>query len=438
MIRFPRSIWCKTAAVVLVGLLALQSDFMLAQGTDAMAERFAAAKASYAAGDFEGARAVLETMLPELEETAGRDTLKGEAYLFLGAALEKLQEKELAVANYCRAKALLGEGQGCEGLVLEELTYYGEPCPPALAPVAVVAVEEDALVVRFGEARTFFFAGEYAAAKAILEKLVAELAAVEGRDSFKGEVYLLSGAAYEKLKYKELAIKYFCLAKDVLGAGKTIEGLKLKDYKYYKSECRAAAVVAKAGRKRGGFGKFLGALLGLAALAVGGYFLYTKVIKKEEKEEDKDVYYETDYQAWNCWLASANSSSATLPTISPANTWAPTPTFANGYDSTATVSITGPQIVSWSIKLSITACKGLTRRDIVYVNDAQVLDVTNRFDRACGGDINSFCNNPTDGKSYDIASGSGEVSLKLRHQIVFTLPSGVAVRVVSNASFLGE
>jgi tetratricopeptide (TPR) repeat protein len=426
MSKFPRSAWCKAAAVVLVGLLAFQSEFLLSQGAGPMAERLAAARASYAAGDFEGAREVLEAMLPALEETGAADDQKGEAYLFLGAALEKLQEKQLAVENFCRAKTLLGEGKGAAGLELAGLTYYAEPCPPPLTPVAAVVVA-DPLAARFAEARETYFAGEYEAAKEILEKLVAELAAVRGRDTFKGEVYLLTGAAYEKLKFKALAFKYYCLAKDILGEGKTIEGLKLKDLAYYAQDCRQPQTYAKIPRHgRGGGGKFLGSLLGLAALAVGGYFLYTKVLKKKDGGGGGGGggNYDSDYQAWSCWSAEANSGSSTLPTIAPANGWNPNPN--------------RPQITSWRITLSVTACKGLTRRDIVWVNDVQRLDVTNRFDRACGGDIASFCNNPTDGKTYDVASGSGEAALKLRHQIVFTTPTGAPVRVISQASFEGR
>jgi hypothetical protein len=426
------------ATVVLVGLLAFPCEFLLSQETEAMAGRLSAARLSYGAGDFEGARSVLETMLPVLEETGARDAFKGEAYLLLGAVLEKLQEKELAVANYCRAKALLGEGTGGEGIDLAELKHYAEPCPPPLTQVVPAAVEADVLALRFTEAREAYFSGDIQAAKAILEKLVAELAAIEGRDTLKGEVYLLSGAAYEKLKYRELAVKYFCLAKELLGQGRSIEGLKLKDFKYYRDDCQTAAVIAKAGKKKRGFGRFLGTLLGLAAVVVGGYFLYTKVIKKKDEEQAKDIYYENDYQAWNCWQASATSSSSTLPTIAPADSWAPNPGHGNSYDSTSTVSISGPSITSWKIKLAITACKGLTRRDVVYVNDVQKIDVTNSFDRACGGAISDFCANPVGGKEYAIASGSGQVTLKLRHRIVFTLPSGASVQVVNQAQFHGR
>jgi hypothetical protein len=436
MKNFNKSIFCRTAAVLLVVLLAFQSEYLVSQGTDPLATRLAAAKASYAAGDFEGARAVLEAMLPELEETGAGNALKGEACLFLGAALEKLQEKDLAVVQYCRAKELLGENVGSEGLDLAGLKYYAAACPPPLAPV----VAEDVLLVRFAEARRALFAEDYEGAKALLEKLVADLAQVQGRDTLKGETYLLAGASYEKLKYKDLSIKYFCLAKDILGEGRTIEGLKLKDYKHYRAECRLVAVAGAAAAKKRGGGRFLGALLGLAVLAVGGYFLYTKVIKKKDEDEQKDIYYETEYQAWNCWHAQATSSSSTPPTISPSSNWAPLPSHGNNYDSTSTVSITGPKITSWSIRFACKACKGLTRRDIIYVNDVQKLDVTNTFPGACGGTINEFCDDPAagGGKSYTIASGSGEATLKLRHTILFSLPSGAVVQVLNSTGFVGR
>jgi len=114
------------------------------------------------------------------------------------------------------------------------------------------------------------------------------------------------------------------------------------------------------------------------------------------------------------------------------------PAFGNNYDDESTLTISGPEITSWSIRLAVTACKGLTRRDIIYVNDIQVLDVTNKFDRACGGNITDFCNNPVDGMQYDIASGSGAVTIKLRHRIIFTAPANSPVRVLTSSTSRNE
>ncbi len=437
MSQFPKSFGCKAAALILVGLLAFQSEFLLAQSGDALADQFAAARSAYAAGEYPEARALLETLLGQLESITDRDPLKGEAHLFLGAVCEKMLDREAAVSHFCLAKTLLGENQGSEGLDLSMLQYYAESCEPPPPQPAVVTV--DVYAVRLDDARNAFFAENYEAAREILEKLVTEIAPTEGRDTLKGEIYLLSGATYEKLKFKELAIKYFCLAKKILGRGKTFAGLELKKFKYYKHDCPQDAVYVKVGKKKGGIGRFLGTLVGLAVLAVGGYFLYTKVIKKKTEEDNGNIYYENEYQAWNCWFASAHSTSATLPTITPRDTWAPNPTHANGYDNETTVSITGPQINSWSIKLTVTACRGLTRRDIVYVNGAQRIDVTNSFDRTCGGNITDFCASPAGGKEYSIASGSGEVTLTLRHRIIFTLPgdaSAAVIQVVNNSSVI--
>ncbi len=99
--------------------------------------------------------------------------------------------------------------------------------------MAAQGSQQDPLETAFNQGREAYFAEKYEEAKNILEKLVSDLAAIEGRDSFKGTTYLLMGATYEQLKLKELAIKYFCRAKAILGEGRTIEGLDLKKLKYY-------------------------------------------------------------------------------------------------------------------------------------------------------------------------------------------------------------
>ena len=157
MKAFPRSSLCRGFAVFLVLLLACQSEFSLAQSDGTRADRFASARASYLAGDYAAARAVLEALLPGLEETGISDTEKGEVYLFLGAALEKLKEKELAVANFCRARALLGEGIGCEGLDIGALQFYQEPCPPPLTPAVL---ERDVFSKPFFDRRGLIVAEE--------------------------------------------------------------------------------------------------------------------------------------------------------------------------------------------------------------------------------------------------------------------------------------
>jgi len=120
---------------------------------------------------------------------------------------------------------------------------------------------------RFEAAKALYFGEDYEGAKAELEKLVADLGSLEGFDVLKGKTYLLLGATYEKLNAKEPAVNSYCRAKEILGAGKTIEGLDLGNLKYYQEPCRVVAG-RTAPRKGGGFlGKALGIVLFIGAVA---------------------------------------------------------------------------------------------------------------------------------------------------------------------------
>jgi tetratricopeptide (TPR) repeat protein len=214
---------------------------LLFSRTDGLAsDRFAAARSAYAAGDFAAARTMLERMLPELEETCPDRAYVGSVCLFLGAALEMLGEANPAVANYCRARELLGEGVGCDGLDIHQLRLYGEPCPPpleALADEKMPPVMTDAGPgAGFVLARVAYDEGDFTAAGTILEELIAGPAFAETPDAFKGGTYLLYGAVHEKLGHKRLSRKFFRLARRFLGAGATIPGLALEDFRYYPHE----------------------------------------------------------------------------------------------------------------------------------------------------------------------------------------------------------
>ncbi len=174
-------------------------------------------------------------------------------------------------------KNILGEGKTIEGLDLKKLKYYRADCAAIAAILETgVGAESDELVARYNQAKIGYFAGAYEASKAVAESLITSLGAIDGRDTFKGQVFLLSGAIYEILDFKELAIKYYCRAKAVLGEGTTIEGLKLDALKWYKETCGGAAVagaaVRTAGRKKSWVGGLIGTLLGLAL--VGGVVWY--------------------------------------------------------------------------------------------------------------------------------------------------------------------
>ena len=101
------------------------------------------------------------------------------------------------------AKEILGEGKTIEGLDLNSLTLYWTECKTA------TGVAISVLIIQYEDGHGAYCAGDYEGAKVILEKLVSVLDRLEGWESLKGETYLVLGATYEALKYKELAIKYF-------------------------------------------------------------------------------------------------------------------------------------------------------------------------------------------------------------------------------------
>ena len=159
---------------------------------------------------------------------------------------------------------------------------FSSPARPIMA-LAAQAGQPDPLETAFAQAREAYFAAKYEDAKTVLEKLIADLAAVEGRDSFKGETFLLMGATYEKLKLKELAIKYFCRAKAILGEGKTIEGLELKKLKYYRRTARAPPGRSPARPRSGGEASWAGCSARFSSSRSSGsgpILLWTYVIKK--------------------------------------------------------------------------------------------------------------------------------------------------------------
>ncbi|MBN2199866.1 MAG: hypothetical protein JW747_08480 [Candidatus Aminicenantes bacterium] len=127
--------------------------------------------------------------------------------------------------------------------------------------------QDETLEAKFEAAKALYFAEDYEGAKAGLEELAAALGRLEGSSVLKGKTYLLLGAAYEKLDAKEPAVNSYCRAKEILGAGKTIEGLDLEELKYYQEPCRVVTG-RTAARKGGGFlGKALGIVLFVGAVA---------------------------------------------------------------------------------------------------------------------------------------------------------------------------
>ena len=197
------SIFCKALALVLCVFLAFEVSYIQAyQATDQMRGQFNSAKEAYFADDFEGTKITLENLESSIAQLEGMDSFKGEVYLLLGAAYEKLEFNNLAIKYFCLAKDILGEGKSIEGLDLNSLTLYWTQCQTA-GGIAI-----SVLIIQYEDGYRSYLAGDYDGAKVTLEGLVSIIETLEGFESLKGETYLVLGAAYEALKYKELSIKY--------------------------------------------------------------------------------------------------------------------------------------------------------------------------------------------------------------------------------------
>lgn len=300
---------CKILAVVLCAFIALEAHILYAQQATVVSEQlagqFKSAREAYFAQDYEGAKTILEPLLETLESVEGQDSFKGQVYLLAGATYEKLEVVDLSVKYYCRAKERLGEGKTIEGLELKKLKYYSADCAAVAAIFAGgIVIEGDLYLTAYNRAKIAYFAAAFGVAQAILEQLITDLGNVEGREVFKGQVFLLAGATYEAQKFKELAIKYYCRAKAILGEGKTIEGLELKKLKYYGENCAGAAVAGAVIRpkKKSFLGGLIGTLLGLAVLGgVVWYLFFSKNAPLWKKGKYSSITFRVDvkYRGFN-------------------------------------------------------------------------------------------------------------------------------------------
>jgi tetratricopeptide (TPR) repeat protein len=277
---------CKFLAIILSILIAGQIHFAFSAQEETPEAKFKAAKAEFANGNYEAAKSILTGLTQAVEENEQNKVFLGYTYLLLGASEEMLKDDAAAAAHYQKAKELLGEREAAiEGLSFSSLNIY---LSVFAAPKA--RDEAAALNAQFEEAKKKYFAEDYEGAKLALEQLVSTFAALEGWDVLKGETYLLLGATYEKLKYKELAVKYYCKAKEILGVDKTIAGLELKKLKYYKEECRPVA--GQPGAKKGSFlGKALGIILGVGILAGAIWYLFFSPNAPLKKKAEKASGY---------------------------------------------------------------------------------------------------------------------------------------------------
>jgi len=387
------SIICKILALVLCVFLAFEVSYIQAyQATDQMRDQFKSAKEAYFADDFEGTKTTLENLVSSIAQLEGMDSFKGEVYLLLGAAYEKLEFNNLAIKYYCLAKDILGEGKSIEGLDLNSLTLYWTQCQTA------TGVAISVLIIQYDDGYRAYLAGDYEGAKVILERLVSIIDTLEGFESLKGETYLVLGAAYEALKYKELAIKYYCRAKAILGINVTVDGIRLSKLRWYKAKCPTGAAAARVVvRERRGGGGFIGFILGLAILGGLIWYLFINENSPLKKKDEGSSGSETHVYTSSCFTTSwfwhiSSTWSGSIGSVdlvpNPVTEMRPKPTENNGWSDTFDFEIKksgGGTLISFTVVLDFTTGGGwdVTRRDVVTQDAAQVLDVTNSWSNDC-------------------------------------------------------
>ncbi len=384
------SFLCKALALVLCVFLAFEVSYLQAyQTTDQMNQQFKSAKEAYFADDFEGAKTTLESLVSSIAQLEGMDSFKGEVYLLLGAAYEKLEFNNLAIKYFCLAKDILGEGKTIEGLDLNSLTLYWTQCQTANGVAISV------LIIQYEDGYRAYLAGDYEGAKVILERLVSIIDTLEGFESLKGETYLVLGGAYEALKYKELAIKYYCKAKAILGVGVTVDGIRLSKLRWYKAKCPTGAAAARVVvRERRGGGGFIGFLLGLAVL--GGlvwYLLFSKNAPLKKLIEDiggttltssSSACYKT---GWKWYITSSWKGSIGTVTFTPND--APFPQPSNDWIDNVdyTLSIQGGGTLKECTitleELEIGGGDNNPREDWVWILSGLVFNEENTFSDPC-------------------------------------------------------
>jgi tetratricopeptide (TPR) repeat protein len=380
----------KALAVVLCLFLAFEIHYVLAyQTTEELKAQFDKAKNSYFQADYETAKLTLKNLLSTLEGIEGMDTLKGETYLLLGAAHEKLEDNNLAIKYYCLAKDVLGEGKSAEGIDLNSLPLYWTQC------LTATGVSISVLIIQFEEGHQAYCGGDYENARQILENLVSQIDPLDDWDILKGETYLVLGATHEKLKDKELAIKYYCKAKDILGEGVTVDCIQLNQLRWYSASCEEAAAARVQRRRRGGFGGFIGTLLGIGILAgLIWYLFFSKNApfkKKDGGGGDEDIITSSCFStSWYWHLSSSwqGSSGDIVIDPDPVSAQKPYPNESNNWNDSFTFEIRaegGGTLLSFELTIDLTVSGGENepRRDIVTFDGVQKLDVTNSWPNSC-------------------------------------------------------
>lgn len=417
----------KVLAVILCVLIAAEANMVLA-GQETPLTRFNNAKQDYLNGDFKPCKTNCELVVAAVDESKPENrSFLGHTYLLLAASEEKLNEIEPARRHYQKAAELLGdESAAIEGVAFIGLALYTERFAGAQGV--------DMLVVQFNNAKGAYFREKFEDAKIILEKLITQLGGIDGRDTLKGQTFLLAGATYEKLDLKELSVRYYCRAKAILGVGKTFEGLDLRKLVWYDETCPGAAGAAATrtvvSRGSGSVGRFLGFILGLGLVAgLVWYLFFSKNAPfKKKTEEETTTFSNTCYTTfWKFSISTEWSGGIGTVTLSPdvnAGSY-PKPSQSNNWEDqvTYTLSATGGGTlvsISLNIDLEVGGGDNAKRQDIVTVDGSERLNVTNSFSESC---------NAPGKKTYAGVYGRGSTgTFTLKHKVVLSKAGGVGAR----------
>lgn len=427
MLSLRKKMIFKVISIVLVSLFIIQGECLLAF-QDVLKDKYEKAEESYLAKEYETAKNILDNLITELEGVSDRETLRGEACLLLGAVYENLDYRDLAIKYYCLAKKILGDGETIEVLDLKNLKYYHEKCEFV-----------DAYITKFNEGRNKYFAGDYEGSKIIFGVLITDLTAIRGREVLKGETSLLMGATYEKLKYKKLAIKYYCIAKNILGKGKTVEGLELKKLKYYKKRCKAGVVIVPGKKKRGG--GIIGLIIGLALLGGLVWYLFINKNSPLKKKEEQEVTVTWSYACFPAFIKATTHSTwdttnrpmgkvELVPDFG--NTNRPYPNNSNNLDDEFTYELketVDGDLISASVKfeLWVYGSGGYTRSDRFWLNDVLKVDKSKTYNNTCA----QVPVTHDQWDYYNIGQKNGLGNVKLRYKIAVTKASKSALKNIN-------
>lgn len=387
----------KFLSIILCLLIAAEAHFAFSSQQETPLMRFANARQDYAEGKYAAARQNLEAIVRVLDENRPdlRDFL-GHVYVLLGACSEKLREDETARRYYRKALGLLGRvDPTIEGLNLGALPLLGEIFAGGMdQPSRQALAETDDLTIKFSRVKEAYLSDNMDYARGLVETLLADLGQVGGRLALKGETYLLAGAIYESLKLKDLAVRYYCLARTLLGEGKSFEGLNLRTLRYYGEPCQEPGT-AIAGREiaapvRGRGSSLLSTILKslLISAAVSGliYYLFFSKNGPFKKKSSDGTYSSSCFSTF--WKFSVEGTWAGAKgTITLTPDAYPNPTENNNWQDqvTYTLAASGGTLTDISLTMDLTIGGGDNgkRRDIVSVDSAVIFDQTNTFPESC-------------------------------------------------------